>query len=291
MTIANSTARLLLIIYGVLLTIVLIYFRFPTDEFNTFCAKKFELTFTNTACKIGRIHYGFPTSIVFEKVVFQKLNREQQAVFTIDKITLRPAIKFWNTFKLSGILYAGTVKSTLGVNWENNGYKLTDIVLSALSLQEIIKDQGIVNREITGSLSGSGQYQNHRKLSTATFGKIRMVLESGSFEVLQPILGLAAIDFKRIVVDLLFGEQLELQQGQLSGKDIRADFAGTIYLRNNLPDSSVILSGHIQPKREFLQKNPEGAKFVKQYAKRYKSTDLPFKLAGTLSHPTFRFSR
>lgn len=277
--------------YGVILTFVLLYIRFPTEKFKTFWEQKVEQTFSNSVCSIDKIHYAFPAFIVFDTLKISKTAGEQAAVIVIDQLRVRPGIRFWNTFILRGELYTGTVKAALNLDKKENGYKLTDIMLYELKLSEIIKHQGIVDRNITGSLSGSGKYQAQWNAPGTGLGKMRIAASSGSLELLHPVLSLSTIDFEQVNFDVSIGEQVEIQQGKLKGKDLNGDFEGTVNVMNSFFDSRVSLSGLLEPRREFLQTHPVEAKMVKQYAKRFKRSALPFKMGGTLSNPTFRLSR
>ncbi len=279
------------LIYGVSLISLLFYIRFPTEKFKSYWEKKVEYTFSNTKCNIDRIHYAFPLSIVFEKIKITKTEKEQQAVITIDMLKIRPGTRFWQTFMLSGELYAGTVKASLNFDNKDNRYSLTDIMLDNLELSEIMKDQGGIKRKITGRLSGSGNYIWQRGKPGNDPGKINITATSGELELLQPILSLSAIDFTDISFDISIGEQLKIEQGKLKGKDLVANFAGTVDILTSLYDSRLKLSGFIEPRREFLQTHPVEANMVRQYARRYKKNSLPFTAGGNLANPTFRFSR
>ncbi|MFT5700784.1 MAG: type II secretion system protein N [Desulforhopalus sp.] len=290
---AKSSSRLFFyIVYGIVLTLVLLYLRFPTTEFKTYCEQQIEHALNNnTTCSIEQIRYKFPFSVTLEQLKLQKTTGGQQPIIMIDKIGIRPALKFWSTFKIAGTLYSGSLQSTLKINRDESSYKLTDLVLHDLNLGAILKDQGIANREIQGSLSGSGIYQADWASATKGKGKARIALSKGSFELLVPVLSLSAINFEQINFDLSLTEQTELQQGKLKGRDINANFEGSVNIMNSFQDSRIVLSGLLEPKREFLQTHPLEAKMVKQYAKRFRKNGLPFKMGGTLSNPTFRFSR
>ena len=288
----TSSSRLFLyMIYAVLLTAVLLYIRFPTDKFKSFCEQQVEQTLNASDCSIKRIHYSFPISVVFEKIQIIKSSGEQQSVVTIDQFKFKPGITFWKTFKILGDLYSGTFRATLSLDKDKKSYSLTDIVVNNLNLNNILKDQGIVERKVTGSLGGSGKYSAEWKSPTNGEGKGRIEVKTGEIEFLQPILSLSAIDFNRINLDISVGEKINLQQGKLKGKNLNADFEGSIDVMDSLLACRVRLSGLLEPNREFLQSHPMEAKMVKQYAKRYKKSALPFKVGGTIANPTFRFSR
>jgi type II secretion system protein N len=277
--------------YGIILTLVLLYIRFPSASFKSYCERRIEGVLVNTTCSIEKIGYSFPFSVNVDQLKLQKNVGEQQSNVVINQIGIRPAIKFWNTFKISGQLYSGTLRSTLRLSGGDASYKLTDLVLNELDLAEILKDQGIVNRKIKGRINSSGTYGAEWKAPTKGSGKVRVAISKGSFELLQPVLSLSAVEFDQIIFDLSVNEQLELQQGSLKGTDINSTFEGSVNVMDSFQDSRVILSGLLEPKREFLQTHPLEAKMVKQYAKRFRKNALPFKMGGTLSNPTFRFSR
>jgi type II secretion system protein N len=279
------------VIYGVILTAVLLYIRFPTDKFRSFCEQRIEQSLHVSDCRIKRIHYSFPFSVVFEKVRVIKSSGEQQSVFIIDQFRSRLGFKFWQTFKIFGDLYSGTIRATLSLDRDKKSYKLTDIVVTNLNLNKILTDQGFVDRKVTGSLGGSGRYSAQWNTPTAGEGKGRIEVKKGQIEFLQPILSLTAMNFDRINLDISVGEQVEIQQGKLKGKNLNADFEGSLDVMDSLLACRVSISGLLEPKREFLQSHPNEAKMVQQYAKRYKKSALPFKLRGTVANPTFRFSR
>lgn len=286
-----SSRIFLYAIYAVVLTTILLYVRFPTDKFRSFCEQQVAQSLKVSDCNIKRIHYSFPVSVVFKEVELIKSGGEQQSVFIIDQFKLRPGLFFWKTFKLFADLYSGSFRATLGLDREKKSYKLTDIVLHDLNLNNILKDQGLIDRKVTGNIGGSGKYSAQWNTPTAGEGKGRIEVKTGQIEFLQPILSLTAINFTRINLDISVGEQIELQQGKLKGKNLNANFEGNVDVMNPLLVSRVRISGLIEPKREFLQSHPTEAKMVKQYAKRYKKNALPFKLRGTIANPTFRFTR
>lgn len=288
---ASSPRLLLYVIYALVLTLALLYIRFPAQKFKIFCEKQVEQFFTDTSCSIAHIGYGFPASIIFEKVKIGKMEGEQQSIFVVDQLKIRPGIKFWNTIKIGGKLYSGTLRTYLIFDRVEKNYRLADIVLNNLNLDEIAKDQGIVNRKIIGNLGGSGHFQAQWTTPKKGQGKAQIKISSGSLEFLQPVLSLPALQYDQISFDMSYTEQLEIKTGKIKGTDVNAEFEGNVNIMSSLLTSRVNLSGLLEPRREFLQTHPLEAKMVKQYAARYKKSALPFKLGGTVSNPTFRFSR
>lgn len=277
--------------YAVLLTLTLLYIRFPSLEFKAYCERQIKKALHLSSCNIEEIRYGFPYSIIVNRLDLKKTVAETQTRVVIDQLSLRPAMRFWNTFKISGSSYSGSINSKLTVDWNKHHYKLTDTVAVGLDVAEMLKDQGITNRKMNGKFDGSTTLSGTWDPDPIIEGKARIALTKGKIELLQPVLSLAAIDFEKILFDISIEEQIKLQQGKLKGENINASFEGSIDLMNTLANSRIRLSGLLEPQREFLQTHPLEAKMVQQYAKRFRQNGLPFKMGGTMGTPTFRFSR
>lgn len=287
----KSSRFILYMAYAFVLTVTLLYIRFPSAEFTAYCEQRFEKALNLSSCNIENVGYNFPYYVTLKNISLQKTVSDTQTRFLIDQISVRPGMRFWNTFKISGSTYSGSINSKLKIDWNESSYTLTDTVAVGLNISEILRDQGITNRKINGKLDGSTTLNGGWKSNSTVEGKARIAVTKGNIELLQPVLALTEIDFDKIVFDLSLTEEIELQEGKLKGKEINASFEGNITVMNSFQESRLRLSGLLEPKREFLQTHPLEAKMVKQYAKRFKKNGLPFKMGGTIATPTFRFSR
>jgi type II secretion system protein N len=256
-----------------------------------FCEKQIEKSLVNTTCVIGKIGYGFPRSIIFENVKITKHAGERQSDLMLDVIQIRPRITFWKSFRIQGTLYSGTIRARLDLNNTEKSYKLVDVVLNNLNLTTISKDQGLEERKITGSMSGSGYWQAEWGVPEQGTGKARIKINKGSIDFLQPVLSLSTLRYEHINFDIQHEQQLKILSGKLSGVDLKSDFEGNIQVMNSLFDSRLNITGSLELSRALLQKNPLEAKMVKLYAKKYKTKALPFRINGMISSPTLRFNR
>ena len=287
-----SLSRLIIyFFYGIIITFILIYFRFPTEKFKNFCENQIEKSLVNTTCVIGKIDYGFPLSVIFENVKITKHAGERQSDLMIDAIQIRPRITFWNSFRIQGKLYSGTIRARLDLNNAEKSYKLVDAVVNNLNLTTILKDQGLEERKVTGSMSGSGYWQAEWGAPEKATGKAKIKITKGSINFLQPVLSLSTLRYEQINFDIQYEQQLKILSGKLLGVDLNSDFEGNIQVMNSLFDSRLNITGLLEPSRTFLQKNPIEAKMVKLYAKKYKKAALPFRINGMVSSPTLRLSR
>jgi hypothetical protein len=83
---------------------------------------------------------------------------------------------------------------------------------------------------------------------------------------------------------------LSFLEGELFGQDIIADFSGELQMTSPFLNSSLLLSGHLEPNDVFLKNHPKEQQVVQRLMERYKMTVLPFKVGGTVKRPLFRFS-
>jgi hypothetical protein len=109
--------------------------------------------------------------------------------------------------------------------------------------------------------------------------------------LLQPILALSTIEFEKLAANV--SQQngiISFVEGELLGNEIVADFIGEMRLASPFLNSSILLSGHMEPDDDFLRSHPKEYQFVRRLLQRYKVTVLPFKIGGTVKSPLFRFS-
>lgn len=83
-------ASLLLILYLCLLTVSLLYFRFPEKQFLRYLELKVEQVLPETLCSIADISYTFPfTSLQVTGVSFKERKSGTQ-LFSVSKVKIQP---------------------------------------------------------------------------------------------------------------------------------------------------------------------------------------------------------
>lgn len=283
----------LYLLYGLGLTAVLLYVRFPTEKFLQFCENRLEHYLPGTTCKIEKVSYRFPLSAVLERVDLAIAEADEQAGIGLQElvITARPET-FFGGYLLDGDILGGTLSAELDLDKKNDRFELNDISLNDLDLGNLVAGLGEVEREMSGIVDYSGSYQADSKHPLQGSGKGVVKVGKGSMALLQPVLGLSAIDFESVVVSVTQEKGVVgLAEGKLTGQDIVADFTGQIRGAAPLANSIVLLSGQIEPQDSFLRSNPREQKVVQRLLKRYKMAALPFKVGGTVKRPLFRFSK
>ena len=278
--------------YAVLLTVVLLYVRFPAEKFKAYCESRIENLLPGSACNVDRIVYQFPVSTVLETIKISRVVEGQEAEMVVDRLVVSPEpLKFWRAFKLTGEIYSGLFEAALDFDKGAQTFQLENILLEGVEAGELAGSLGITDRQLSGTIGFSGNYQAQNSQPGNGVGKGVVRIVTGNMSLLQPILALSTIEFDQVAVDLAYENGiLRLLEGELQGKEIVADFTGELRVASPLLNSNILLSGHLEPDNVFLRNHPEEQQVVQRLLQRYKMTVLPFKVGGTVKRPLFRFS-
>jgi len=281
-----------LIAYTIILGAALLYFRFPTEQFNTFCQSKFEQLLPGTQCSIDKIEYLFPVSMKADTITFTDPANNKQVLGTIDQLTVR--LKFsspWPGFAIAIHAYSGEHKALVLLDKTKQEFTLENILINHLDLAKLPFVSQIFNRKITGLFSGKGSYKSSTKDGKRTFsGEGDFIVSKGSFSLLYPILSLTKIDLKELKADIVLqNNQIQLSSGHFIGKELKGDFAGNIQLQAPLHNSDFTIKGNLDPFAPLLKKSKYAQNMVIQLKKRHNRSTLPFLLHGSVQKPRFKF--
>ena len=181
-----------LLLYTLLLTATLLYFRFPTEKLKIACQAKLEQLLPATRCSITRLSYSFPLTLTAEKIKFSSREAKGRELFTIHQANVSPKLlspKSHFHVILNG--YGGENSFTLLLNRTQHEFTLKDIHLKDLDLARIPFLGQATKREITGTLTGTGTYHGMWKEEKyMAEGQGRIMVDKGTFSLLFPIFSL-----------------------------------------------------------------------------------------------------
>jgi type II secretion system protein N len=278
--------------YAVILTAVLLYIRFPTEKFKQFCENRVELILPDSTCTIDRVAYLFPFSLIVANFQLAQEVDGKRSGFHVARFMVTPYFTgLFRKFAISGEMYKGSFVLKLDIDSAGKIFRLNDVLIKEINIDEWATDFNLLDRKLSGIVGFSGNYQAKSDNPLDGTGEGELVAIEGNTELLQPVLSLSTFEFERIAVKMAYEKQiLRFIGGEVSGKEISADFTGEIRTTLPLFNSDILLSGHLTPKEGFLAAHPEEQRAVEQLLRRYKMPVLPFKLGGTVKRPTFRFS-
>jgi type II secretion system protein N len=277
--------------YGLVLTAVLVYVRFPAAKFRQYCESSIERVLPDTSCSIDRIDYRFPATVRFSGITLGRTTDGNRSEWIIDHLAVSPAAgKLMREFAVTGTFYSGVWSTRMGVDFTARQFTLKEILLDGLDTAALTASLNGIERKIVGKIGFTGSYQATVDDPGGGTGQGRMVVSDGSFALLQPVLSLTAIDFRQLTFETKFtGRRLDILDGKVQGNDITADFSGGLALTESFVESNLQLSGQMTLQADFLANHPEERKMVQGLLRRYNRSTLPFKVGGTMIRPTFRF--
>ncbi len=287
-----SFRSLVYLMYAVVLTVVLLYVRFPTEKFKTYCEYRLEQVLGNGRCTIAEIGYYFPAAIELRKVKMGQPAGDINSGVLLDRLKFSPALKgFFTSWVVDGELYEGAFQAILAVQFKEKIFQLKAIKLEDADISTLTKSIPSFGREITGLLTFSGEYRAKFDQPKNGLGSGSVYFSAGSVPLVRQILTLDSIDFEEVKAIWKYDDnKLILTEGTLRGQQLDADFAGTVETPFLPPEGGLSINGSLLPQEKFLQDKPQIERLVQRLMKQYKKSAVPFRVGGTLNKPTFRLS-
>ncbi|HIQ37459.1 MAG TPA: type II secretion system protein GspN [Desulfocapsa sulfexigens] len=289
---SKTSFLLSLFLYTLILTGLLLYFRFPAEKFKTYCEVNLSKLMPGTECSIDRIHYSFPCSLAAETIRISSNKLNKQELFTIEQALISPDISALTSqlqVKLSA--FAGIHTFSLMLGPEEKEFTLKDIQINNLDPSRIPFLGQATKRKIVGNVDGSGHYHGiwkNGKYSADGAGQI--TLQKGSFSLLLPIFSLNSIDLKKLTSNFVLKENtLECSNGTFYGQELKGSFSGSLSLKSTLKAATLSFKGALEPLPPLLKKNTHAKKMLLLLKKQSKRGTVPFLLKGTVQKPSFKF--
>jgi type II secretion system protein N len=277
-------------LYAVLLITVLLYVRFPAERFRQFCENSLQSQLTSWNAKIENVSFQPPTALVFNNVILTGSYDGLPSQLVFDRVMVKVNPGRLSVLDIEADLFRGRLTAALALDRRERSFRLEEIRLTGLALAEALQSLGMVERELAGNYDFTGDYQADWDTPLVGRGQGRVEVSVGKMGLVAPLLSLAVIDINSLTAAIEFhGGEVELADGQLRGRELRADFSGTVLLASSLPRSQLRLKGLLQPEETFLQANPREQMLVQRLRQRYNASGVPFQVGGTLTGPTFRF--
>ncbi|MBB5347351.1 type II secretion system protein GspN [Desulfoprunum benzoelyticum] len=277
--------------YALVLTAVLLYVRFPAQEFKEYCTRKAEGLFNGTKCTIGKITYAFPFNLRFDTVKFSLPNGENTPLFELNSLKLSSRWRdFGGTFVVSGQGYAGHFDGVLQTGQGNNDFSLDPLTIRNVDLSAIQPVHDTLQRKISGRLDYTGTYSAvvNQYLEGKAVGKVK--LREGGIALMQPVLAMKEIDLQQVEMHIQYDKRrLQITKGKANGNEMTADFTGMVQMITPWYLSNVSAKGDFALQAAYMRENITVRNELIFLQKQFKKTTIPFQIAGNLQTPAFQF--
>jgi len=284
------------IIYCIIVTVGLLYYRFPSDDLRDYIQIRANNLNTPLFLSIDRIKPWPPFGLRLGQTEIALKDKPDIKLFRADSLLVKP--EAWSFLKGKGkycfecLAYGGDVGGC--VYFKKNSIKApfnTEIELKSIRIGNYKDLRYLIGRDVDGIINGTIYYSGQRKNLMDGTGEANLKVLDGQVDLLLPILPLGSIEFNEVKIDMaLKKRKINLTRFELNGHQLKGTLSGTISLKEKFAKSTIDLKGTIEPFASFF-KNTEGAFSVLRFFKqRMRKGALTFIVHGTLGEPKFKFT-
>jgi len=283
------------LLYCVLLTVALLYYRFPSESIAAYLESVVAKANPRILLSLESLRPGFPLSVDLIDARFSLKKAPRKPLLSLKNVSL--GTEEWallhgtHVYHFDAHAYHGNIKGD--VRFENQ--KLMTAFTTTMKLKDLHIGRHpylspLIGRDVSGVLEGdivyTGQYAN----LIDGVGEAILNISEGRVQLLQPILGLESLQFDRLSMKItLKNKKVALSDTGLEGRAVKGQLSGTIILNNDIPASRLDLRGTIEPLGGLfgnLKGDSNPLKFLRQGLKNLKRS---FVIRGTLQNPEFKF--
>ncbi|MFZ4437465.1 MAG: type II secretion system protein GspN [Syntrophales bacterium] len=248
----NHRAIVGYILAGVAMLFLLLYLRFPGEAVTEVIKAATTRSYPGLLLSIDATQPAIPPGITLKNVTAGFRSRPE-ATLRAESLGIRPG---WLSL-LRGRLALVTVAEGYGGDIRGN-LEFVNIfsVKGPLSAEMNIQDIRIekcawlrdaLARQITGTLKGSATFSGAAESLKNGTGNIDFTLTSGTYQLLENLLGFDRIDFSKVEAKASFRNgALKIAGLTLNGEKIRISLKGNILLADDLNESQIDLNGSIE---------------------------------------------
>ena len=283
------------LLYCVLLTAALLYYRFPSESIADYLESVVAKANPRIILSLESLRPGFPLSVdlIDAKISLKKAPRKP--LLRVKNVSLRPeAWAFLHgtpVYHFDAYVYAGNIKGD--VRFENQELMApftTTMKLKDLHIGRHPYLSPLIGRDVSGILGGdivyTGQYTN----LIEGVGEAILSISEGRVKLLQPILGLESLQFDRLSMKItLKNKKVALSDVGLEGRAVKGQLSGIIILNNDIPASRLDLRGTLEPLGGLFGNLKGDSNSLKFLRKSLKSLKRSFVIRGTFRDPEFKF--
>lgn len=284
------------ILYGVILTMGFLYFRFPSEAVEDYFRAKGNRANPPLALSVDRIGPLIPYGLKFVKTRVSLRDAPNTLILNSDRLSLRPSLlsllggKPDYSFHCSA--YKGDTSGNIRI-WQDETARSidTEIQLTSVDLGEYAYLRELIGRSVKGTLSGTIAYNGQYMPILEGSGEAKLRLSEGMVELAEPFLTLKSIDFNELEIDMVLNKR-EIDVGRLEfkGRQLQGSLSGTITLRKALAESVLRLSGTIEPFAALFE-SAEGIQETVAFLRgRIDQGTFTFMIEGTLGEPKIKFT-
>ncbi len=285
------------ILYALILTVVLLYYCFPSDAVRDYVQAKGDRANPPLTFSAGRIGPSIPIGLKFMKTEVSLQDAPNSLILKADRLWLKRPL--WSLFlgkpqySFHCIAYKGDVSGTVRFEKDQpqQGFIDMEMALKNIHVGNYPYLSHLIGRPIEGILGGTVSYRGKYSPMLDGSGEANLKLSDGRVELLQPFLTLESIDFDEMEIDMVFEKQgIRVTRLALKGQQLRGTLSGTVALKEEIAKSTLDLSGTIEPFAALFKNTTDAQNTVAFLKERLNKGTLSFSIQGTLGKPKVQFT-
>jgi type II secretion system protein N len=282
------------ILYFICITAGFLYYLFPSDAVVDYLQGKTQKLNPSLSIAIDRVKPWPLLGLRFTNAQILYRDQPKRRLFRAETLLVLPNARSflrgtqgWN-FKCTA--YGGAIKGNASLNGGAANALNAEVELEAIRIGEHKDLRDLIGRSVDGVLSGTISYSGRRQGVLNGSGEANLRLVDGRIELLSPLLNLESIEYNEVTITMVLNrKRVNLTRLELDGPMLRGTVSGIIRLEEELEKSIIDLKGTIEPFAS-LFKEAEGAQSVLKFFRgRLRKGALPFRIRGTIAHPTITF--
>ncbi|HUU39449.1 MAG TPA: type II secretion system protein GspN [Desulfatiglandales bacterium] len=284
------------IIYCIILTVVFLYYRFPSESLRDYIQAKSNNLNPFFSLSVGQIKPWPPFWLKLSDTEFSLKNKPSVKLFSADSLFIKPqALALFrgdSKYCFECLAYGGDIEGCIDFKKDNIKAPFTaEIEAKDIKIGDHKNLKDLIGRHVDGILNGTIHYGGERKNLINGSGKANLELLDGEIELLLPILNLESIKYNEIKVDMVLEKsRVNLTRFELKGPLLKSMLSGTISLKEIFGKSVLDLKGTIEPHAELFKNADDASGAVMLFKQGLKKGTLGFIVKGTIDKPRMRFT-
>jgi len=284
------------VLFALILTVALLYFRFPSDALRDYLQATAGRANPRVVLSVDRVELRFPIGLKFVEAEVGLKDMSDRVILRADRFLLKPEL--WSLLRgeskycFDCLAYKGNVSGCVYFQKDSTRRFIdTEIELKNIRIGDYAYLSHLVGRHAEGTLGGTVSYRGPYNLLMDGSGEANLRLSHGRVELLEPFLTLESIDFNEMKIEMALKKQkINVTRLELKGQHLHGTLSGTITLKEEFAKSRLDLRGTIEPFAALFKSTAGTLDTVRFFKKRLEGGTLSFVIHGTLGEPKIEFT-
>ncbi len=282
-------------LYGILMTIVLLYYRFPSETLREYLLETADSLHPKLDISIDSISPSLLFGLKLHGTQISLDENPGKAVLTADDLTIRPKVRSLFQGRYEWDIVCSAYNGILEGHFlfEKDLFKLpfeATAAFKGIRLNRMSALNDVIGIPIEGIFNGTVTYRGSERFPGNNTGEAAVKISDCRVELREPILTITSLDFNDISAQFVLNRQrLTVKAIEFRGRDMNGTLSGRINLKRDILDSYLDLRGTIEPFADLVKDLTGSPDFSKRFGKQSKQGKFSFTIRGTLQRPRFKF--